>query len=86
MQNIFDIIKGFFISLPIGISIAVIFIFGIYVFSEIVGWMFGLSFFEGIINLLNDLIIVAIYNKKTVLICFAMMIIYLMVSYNPTKK
>ncbi|MGW8184995.1 MAG: hypothetical protein ACWGHO_02695 [Candidatus Moraniibacteriota bacterium] len=86
MKNIFDIIKGFFISLPIGIAIGVVFILGIYIFSEIVGWMFNLSIFEGIFNLLNDLLIVAISNNETVLICFAVVITYLMVSYNPTKN
>ncbi|HAT73820.1 MAG: hypothetical protein US30_C0004G0080 [Candidatus Moranbacteria bacterium GW2011_GWF2_36_839] len=86
MKNIFDIIKGFLVSLPIGISVGAVFIFGIYIFSKIVGWIFNLNFFEGISKLLNDLLIVAISNKETVLICFAIIITYLMVSYSPTKK
>lgn len=86
MKNIFNTIKGFFISLPIGISIGAVFIFGIYIFSKIIGWIFNLNFFDGISKLLNDLLIVAISNKETVLICFAIVVIYLMVSYKPAKK
>jgi len=85
-RNIFRTIKGFFISLPIGLTIGAVFIFCIAIIVKITGWIFGLSALASVSKLLNDLLFVILSNKEAVLICFAVVIGGCMVFYKPTEK